>query len=133
MGELLFGFLNLLDFLDFLDLTYLYRQINPLYVGHGSRVRKAGAELDDPAISSLPVAASRRHIGEELTDDLLVSKEPRGLASGMNISPLSERNQSLGYRTQSLRLCQGCPDSTFANQGTGQARKESLPLAGVPL
>ncbi len=98
MRELLFGRLSFLDFLDFLNLTYLYRQINPLYVGHGSRVRKAGAEFDDPAISSLPIAASGRHIGEELTDDLLVSKEPGRLAPGMNISPLSERNESLGYR-----------------------------------
>jgi hypothetical protein len=119
--------------LVFVLLAEIHREIDPLNVGHRRGVRVTGSEFDDATVSALAICAGAGDILEEFAHCFLLAKEAGSLAPSVQITPLPEGNESLRHGTKSFRFRQGGTNSPLANQGTGQAGKESLSLGGVPL
>ena len=113
--------------------AHFHREVDPLDVGHGGRIRVPWTEFHDPTITTLSLRACGGYVVEEFPNRLFLPQEGRRLPTSMDVAPLSQGDQSFRYRPKSLCLGEGCSNSPFANQGTGQTRQKRFSLAGVPL
>ena len=79
--------------------------LHELEEDHFGRVRLARADLDDPGVSTGAIRVTRRDLLEELVDsELVLTQRRKGLAPGMQVAALAERDQLLDLRLGGLGL-----------------------------